>query len=103
MDIAAYMSQPLWKEVTAQCGQTDESLLGRYDIICHLVTAADGAPEHYTTAVNQSVTSLGQHCALFAPSTFQCLLGWSNAGRSSFACDPLFLICFSSPYILLFI
>ena len=39
-------------EVLANVGETNESLLGNYDLICHLVTAADGAEDFYSLENN---------------------------------------------------
>ncbi|MCR5394981.1 MAG: AAA family ATPase [Bacteroidales bacterium] len=54
MDISAYISAQMWKELTTSCGtSTDELRNGnRYDAVLHLVSAADGAEKYYTTANN---------------------------------------------------
>lgn len=52
MDISAYLSPELWEELTADCGVTSAMLRERYDAVLHLVSAADGAEEFYTTANN---------------------------------------------------
>jgi len=49
-DISAYMPKPLWAELLNIIHETNPSILKRYDVVCHLVTSADGAPEHYTSA-----------------------------------------------------
>ena len=55
-DVAAYMPTDLWHETLASVGTTQQALLDRYDIVCHLVTAADGAEAFYTTANNLTRT-----------------------------------------------
>ena len=46
------MSSELWVEVLEHVHQTGASLASRYDLVCHLVTAADGADDFYTTSNN---------------------------------------------------
>ena len=54
MDISAYISPKMWKELTDSCHTSTEELRtgNRYDAILHLVSAADGAEKFYTTANN---------------------------------------------------
>lgn len=54
LDIAAYMRRADWLEVLRRAGVTEEQLLDRYDMVLHLVTAADGAEKHYTLENNQA-------------------------------------------------
>ncbi len=55
-DVAAYMPPDLWRATLASVGTSQSHLLDRYDIVCHLVTAANGAPAYYTTANNATRT-----------------------------------------------
>lgn len=52
LDITVYMGNEIWKQISEDLGVTREQLLGRYDGVLHLVTAADGAEAYYTTANN---------------------------------------------------
>lgn len=52
MDISAYISPEMWQELVARTGYTINQLRERYDAVLHLVTAADGAENYYTTANN---------------------------------------------------
>lgn len=52
MDISSYITKEMWEELMAHEHQTYDSLLARYDAVLHLVTAADGAEQFYTTANN---------------------------------------------------
>ncbi len=54
MDISAYISTDMWKELTDACHTSTEELRtgNRYDAVLHLVSAADGAEKFYTTANN---------------------------------------------------
>lgn len=53
LDISAYISPEMWRELCEKCGTTpDELLHNRYDAVLHLVSAADGAEKFYTVANN---------------------------------------------------
>ena len=52
MDISAYMKPEEWEEITAMAGTNSNALRERYDAVLHLVSAADGAEQYYTTATN---------------------------------------------------
>lgn len=52
MDISAYMQPEMWEEITAAVGTSTPELRQRYDAVLHLVSAADGAEQFYTTATN---------------------------------------------------
>lgn len=56
LDISAYVSTEMYADLCASCGTTPDELLNgnRYDAVLHLVTAADGAEQYYTTANNAS-------------------------------------------------
>ena len=52
MDISAYMKPEMWEEITRSVGTSTPQLRDRYDAVLHLVSAADGAEQYYTTANN---------------------------------------------------
>ena len=52
MDISAYIKPEEWEEITAMAGTSTNALMERYDAVLHLVSAADGAEQYYTTATN---------------------------------------------------
>lgn len=52
MDISAYMSPEIWNDITRAVGTSTSELRMRYDAVLHLVSAADGAEQYYTTANN---------------------------------------------------
>lgn len=54
MDISAYMKPDTWQEITKAVGTSTPQLRGRYDAVLHLVSAADGAEQFYTTSNNAS-------------------------------------------------
>jgi hypothetical protein len=49
LDVSAYVPPELWSQLITKVGVTHESCLDSYDIICHLVTAADGAEQYYVS------------------------------------------------------
>ena len=52
MDISAYMTPEMWDDITRAVGTSTPQLRERYDAVLHLVSAADGAEQYYTTANN---------------------------------------------------
>lgn len=56
LDVAAYLPSELWLEVLNYCNLTPEILQNRYNIVIHLVTAADGAEQFYTLSNNTART-----------------------------------------------
>ena len=52
MDISAYMKPEMWSDITSQLGTSTLELRNRYDAVLHLVSAADGAEQFYTTSNN---------------------------------------------------
>ena len=52
MDISAYMAPDMWEQITRAVGTSTAELRQRYDAVLHLVSAADGAEQYYTTANN---------------------------------------------------
>ena len=54
MDISAYMKPEMWEEITAKVGTSTKQLRDeRYDAVLHLVSAANGAEQFYTTSNNK--------------------------------------------------
>ncbi|MBR1882414.1 MAG: AAA family ATPase [Muribaculaceae bacterium] len=54
MDISAYMTPDMWESITRAVGTSTPELRERYDAVLHLVSAADGAEQYFTTANNAS-------------------------------------------------
>ena len=50
MDISAYIKPEEWEDITRMAGTNSEELRQSYDAVLHLVSAADGAEQYYTTA-----------------------------------------------------
>ena len=55
-DLNAYMDADLWSRTMARCGETEETLLSRYDAVVYLESAANGAEEFYTRLNNEART-----------------------------------------------
>jgi hypothetical protein len=47
LDVAAYLPVDKWRSLLSLHGLDTDYLLGRYDMVLHLTTAADGAEEHF--------------------------------------------------------
>jgi CYTH domain-containing protein/predicted ATPase len=54
MDISAYIDKSMWEDLCQKCGTDSNELRQRYDAVLHLVSAADGAEQYYTTATNST-------------------------------------------------
>ena len=54
LDISAYIDKQMWAELCEKCGTSANNLRSRYDAVLHLVSAADGAEQYYTTATNST-------------------------------------------------
>lgn len=52
MDISAYMTPEMWNDITQKAKTDSNQLRNRYDAVLHMVSAADGAEQYYTTATN---------------------------------------------------
>ena len=52
LDISAYISPEMWEDITHKAGTDTNALRARYDAVLHMVSAADGAEQYYTTATN---------------------------------------------------
>jgi hypothetical protein len=56
LDPHAYVRPEDWEAVLAHGGWSEGDLLKRYDLVLHLVTAADGAERFYTSSNNAART-----------------------------------------------
>lgn len=52
MDISTYLTPEFWDRIISEKGYTNAQLRARYDAVLHLVSAADGAEQFYTTSNN---------------------------------------------------
>jgi len=59
-DMKAYMPTDMWNAVLEKFNMTETNIIDRYDLVIHLVTAADGALQFYTTANNAARTETAE-------------------------------------------
>lgn len=52
MDISAYLEPEMWEEIMTLTHTSTQQLVDRYDAVLHMVSAADGAEQFYTTSNN---------------------------------------------------
>ena len=52
MDISTYVSEEIWAKMCEEVGMTSSKMRQRYDAVLHLLSAANGTEECYTTANN---------------------------------------------------
>eukprot|EP00008_Paramoeba_atlantica_P004855 CAMPEP_0201495384 /NCGR_PEP_ID=MMETSP0151_2-20130828/53650_1 /ASSEMBLY_ACC=CAM_ASM_000257 /TAXON_ID=200890 /ORGANISM="Paramoeba atlantica, Strain 621/1 / CCAP 1560/9" /LENGTH=163 /DNA_ID=CAMNT_0047884355 /DNA_START=207 /DNA_END=698 /DNA_ORIENTATION=+ len=52
LDIPAYLPREMWLTILKANGLEESELMSRYDLVLHLVTAADGAEKFYITSNN---------------------------------------------------
>lgn len=60
LDIKAYMPPDVWAWILSRESLTETQIFDRYDLVIHLVTAAEGAPAFYTTANNAARTECAE-------------------------------------------
>ena len=63
LDNKAYMNEPDFYRVVKELGTDEVTLRDSYDAVFHLVTAAKGAEEYYTTANNTARTETPEQAA----------------------------------------
>lgn len=56
MDNKAYIGETAFRDIVLENNMQELDLLDNYDMVLHLVTAADGCPEYYTLENNQART-----------------------------------------------
>lgn len=56
LDIKAYAPADMWESILTACSTSDDQLMSRYDVICHLHSTAKGAEEHYSLESNEART-----------------------------------------------
>jgi hypothetical protein len=72
MDIRAYVTKDIWDTLLQRVGFSEEELLKRYDVVCHLVTTAFDAEEFYTTSNNQARRETPEEARSLDATTFNC-------------------------------
>ena len=78
LDDKAYVSEEEFQELIRELGMTQFELLNRYDLVMHLVTAANGKEEFYTTANNGARTESKEEAIEKDKRTLESWLGHDN-------------------------
>merc|ERR1711865_1041740 len=82
LDIPAYLpggkAGDNWKAILDANGWTEQQLLDRYDQVIHMVTAADGAAEFYTTENNAARTETAEQARELDTKMIDCWGGHAN-------------------------
>lgn len=81
MDIRAYVTKDIWETLLQRVGFTEEDLLKRYDVVCHLVTTALDAEEFYTTSNNQARRETPEEARNLDAATFNCWIAHTALHR----------------------
>jgi len=72
MDISAYLPEKQWKELLTYAKMQEDHFIDRYDMVVHLVTAADGAEKHYTTTNNAARTETAEEARALDKKIVKC-------------------------------
>lgn len=75
LDNRGYVSEEEWNEILGSFNLTDDDVLKRYDMVLHMVTAANGAAEAYTLS-NNAARYEGVEDAIRVDNMI--LKGWEN-------------------------
>lgn len=78
IDAKAYMSNTAWNMLLAVMDLVESDLMTRYDLIIHLVTAADGAEAFYTCANNEARSETPEQARELDQKTKQAYYGYRN-------------------------
>lgn len=75
LDCAAYMGEEAYRRMLETFGYSQSDLMHSYDLVVHLVTAADGAEEYYTLANNAARSESPEEARALDAKTLQAWLG----------------------------
>ena len=78
LDNKAYINQQIFKELLEKEGLKELELMDSYDMVLHLVTAADGAEEFYTLGNNSARTETVEEAKALDQKTINAWAGHSN-------------------------
>lgn len=79
MDASAYLSKDEWEYILSQQGWTVSGLRDRrYDLVCHLTTAADGAEKYYSLDNNTARSETIEQARALDERIKECWLGASK-------------------------
>ena len=75
MDNRAYITNEIFKDMLKKHNLNEMELMSSYDLVIHLVTAADGAEEFYTTENNSARTETAEEAKALDRRTLNSWLG----------------------------
>ena len=78
LDNKAYIPDDVFREIVLENNMQELDLLDSYDMVLHLVTAADGCPEYYTLENNQARTETIEEAIALDKKTQEAWLGHSR-------------------------
>jgi len=77
LDVAAYLPEEKWLEVLKANNWSRQQFLARYDMVLHLVSAADGAESFYTLSNNAARTETPEQARALDKKMVHCWDGHS--------------------------
>lgn len=78
LDDKAYVTDEEYKKLLDKFETTEQDLFNRYDLVMHLVTAADGKEEFYTTSNNEARTETPEQAREKDKKTLEAWFGHDN-------------------------
>ncbi len=78
MDNRAYINNKLFRQLLDEFQLNEMEIMSSYDLVLHLVTAADGAEEYYTTANNSARTETPEQARALDKKTLNSWIGHEN-------------------------
>ena len=78
MDNRAYINNKQFRQLLKEFELNEMEIMSSYDLVLHLVTAADGAEEYYTTANNTARTETPEQARALDKKTLNSWIGHEN-------------------------
>lgn len=78
MDNRAYINNKIFKDLLKEFSLNEMEIMSSYDLVLHLVTAADGAEEYYTTINNTARTETPKQARELDKKTLNSWVGHEN-------------------------
>ena len=78
MDNRAHINNKIFKDLLKEFGLNEMEIMSSYDLVLHLVTAADGAEEYYTTINNTARTETPEQARELDKKTLNSWVGHEN-------------------------
>ena len=78
MDNRAYINNETFRKLLKEYKLNEMEVMSSYDLVLHLVTAADGAEEYYTTANNSARTETPDQAKVLDKKTLNSWIGHEN-------------------------